>query len=80
MNTNTNLVSCVIFQAQLPELIGSGVNITDHSHLRSCINCRCLLNDLESIAEAARQLLSNEDPSMHVWKEIQSVIHAEEIN
>jgi hypothetical protein len=80
MNEKTNMLSCVIFQARLPELIGSGANISDHSHLRTCINCRCLLNDLESIADAARQLLSNEDPSVHVWKEIQSVIQAEEIH
>jgi hypothetical protein len=78
MSRKTNLLSCVIFQAQLPELIGSGVNVSDHSHLLSCVNCRCLLADLESIAEAAHQLLSAEDPPKHLWNGIQSAIQAEE--
>jgi len=53
MKKDTNILSCAEFQAQLPELIGSGEQIAEHPHLRSCELCRALLADLETIAEAA---------------------------
>jgi hypothetical protein len=77
MNKKANTQSCAIFQAQLPKLIGSRVNVTDHSHLRSCSNCSLLLADLEAIAEAARQLFPIQDPSDDLWEEIQFAIEKE---
>ena len=55
-------MSCAEFQAQLPELIGSGADAAAHPHIQSCELCRALLADLETIAEAARQLFPVVEP------------------
>jgi len=70
-------MSCEEFQAQLPELIGSGKNVADHDHLQSCELCRALLADLETIAEAARQLFPIVEPPDKVWEQIESKIKNE---
>jgi hypothetical protein len=70
-------MSCAEFQAQLPELIGSGVNASTHPHILSCDLCRALLADLETIAEAARQLLPIVDPPEDLWSHIESAIKSE---
>jgi hypothetical protein len=46
--------------------------------LKSCALCRALLADLETIAEAARQLFPIEEPPDKLWKQIESVIRDEE--
>ena len=69
---------CAAFQAQLPELIGSGENLADHPHLQSCELCRALLKDLETIAEAARQLFPIVEPPDELWEQIESKIKDEE--
>lgn len=71
-------MSCAEFQAQLAELIGSGVDVANHPHLKSCNRCRALLSDLETIAEAARQLLPVVDPPEDLWQHIESAIKNEE--
>jgi hypothetical protein len=71
-------MSCVEFQAQLPELIGSGVDAGAHPHIQSCELCRALLADLETIAEAARQLFPVEEPPEELWEHIESAIKSEE--
>ena len=53
MTGNPREMSCAEFQAQLPELIGSGADASAHPHIQSCELCRALLADLETIAEAA---------------------------
>jgi hypothetical protein len=70
-------MSCEEFQAQLPELIGSGENISDHEHIRTCELCRALLADLETIAEAARQLFPVEEPPDKLWDQIETAIKSE---
>ena len=65
---------CVEFQNQLPELIGSGKDLSSHPHLLFCSRCRALLDDLEAIAEAARQLLPSVEPPDDLWKQIESAI------
>jgi len=65
-------MTCEEFQAQMPELIGSGVDASTHPHVQTCALCRALLNDLETIAEAARQLFPVVDPPDSVWKQIES--------
>ncbi len=77
MTDDPNQLSCAEFQAQLPDLIASGENVADHPHLRSCELCRALLADLETIAEAARQLLPIEEPPAEVWEHIESAIRSE---
>ena len=77
MKKDTNILSCAEFQAQLPELIGSGEQIAEHPHLRSCELCRALLADLETIAEAARQLFPIVEPPDELWEQIESAIRNE---
>jgi hypothetical protein len=70
-------MSCAEFQAQLPELIGSGADVSAHPHLRSCDRCRALLAELETIADAARQLFPSVEPPEEVWQQIESAIKRE---
>jgi hypothetical protein len=78
MSEEHNKMRCAEFQAQLPELIGSGADASADPHIQSCELCRALLADLETIAEAARQLLPATEPSDDVWKQIESAIKDEE--
>ena len=71
-------MTCAEFQARLPELIGSGANAAADPHVVSCELCRALLADLETIAEAARQLFPIEDPPDELWEQIERKIMAEE--
>jgi predicted anti-sigma-YlaC factor YlaD len=77
MNEDANNLTCAAFQAQLPELIGSGEDVASHPHLESCELCRALLRDLETIAEAARQLFPIADPPETLWEHIESAIKNE---
>ncbi|MGA2569521.1 MAG: hypothetical protein ABSF23_03300 [Terracidiphilus sp.] len=77
MSGNPGKLSCAEFQAQLPELIGSGADAAAHPHVQGCERCRALLADLESIAEAARQLFPSVEPPDEVWEHIESAIKRE---
>jgi predicted anti-sigma-YlaC factor YlaD len=70
-------MSCQEFQDQLPELIGSGEDVSNHEHLQSCELCRALLADLQTIAEAARLLIPVAEPPDKLWDSIQSAIKNE---
>jgi hypothetical protein len=76
--SSNNKLHCEEFQAQLPDLIGSGEKIADHPHLQSCNLCRALLADLDAIAQAARQLFPVEEPPDALWEHIESAIVHEE--
>lgn len=78
MTDNRKTISCAAFQAKLPELIGSGENVSAHPHIQSCELCRALLADLETIAEAARQLFPAVEPPDELWSQIESAIQSEE--
>jgi predicted anti-sigma-YlaC factor YlaD len=78
MRESANKLHCEEFQAQLPDLIGSGEKIADHPHLQSCNLCRALLADLDAIAQAARQLFPVEEPPDALWEHIESAIVQEE--
>jgi hypothetical protein len=78
MTEKANNLTCAEFQAQLPELIGSGDQIADHPHVKNCELCRALLADLETIAEAARQLFPIVEPPDDLWDQIESAIRKEE--
>ena len=69
--------SCEQFQQLLPELIGSGQDLTNHPHLSTCPRCSALLAELETIAEAARQLLPIEEPSDDLWNGIAARLREE---
>jgi hypothetical protein len=74
MIENSNHMSCAAFQAQLADLIGSGESIAGNPHIQSCANCRALLADLETIAEAARVLFPFAEPPDALWEQIESAI------
>jgi hypothetical protein len=78
MTEDANNLNCAAFQAQLPELIGSGENIAAHPHIQSCARCRALLADLETIAEAARQLFPIAEPPDELWEHIESALKNEQ--
>lgn len=77
MTGDREKLSCAEFQAQLPDLIGSGVDASAHPHLQNCELCRRFLADLETIAEAARQLFSDVEPPDEVWENIESALKKE---
>lgn len=77
MIDNRKDMSCEEFQARMPELIGSGQDASAHPHVQSCELCRALLTDLQTIAEAARQLFPVEDPPDRLWEQIESAIKQE---
>ena len=78
MTEYKNTQRCEEFQAQLPELIGSGVDINGHPHLQTCELCSALLADLETIAEAARQLFPIVEPPDEVSEHIELAIQHED--
>jgi hypothetical protein len=70
--------ACAEFQKHLPELMGSDApNIGDDPHVKSCANCAALVRDLESIAQAARELLPVYDPSPDLWSQISTAMQME---
>jgi hypothetical protein len=77
MNGDPGKMSCVDFQAQLPDLIASGEDAAAHPHVRACARCSALLADLRTIAEAARQLFPSVEPPDEVWEHIESAIKRE---
>ena len=68
---------CAAFQDELPSLFESGENLSSQAHLRTCENCRALVQDLEYIAQQAKLLLPIHDPSPAVWENIQSALKKE---
>ena len=78
MKEDPGKMSCFKFQEQLPDLISTGESIANHPHYQSCELCRALLADLETIAEAARQLLPVVEPPDDLWEHIESAIKEEE--
>ncbi len=78
MNGDPNEMTCHEFQEKLADLIGSGEDAASHPHLQTCDTCRALLADLETIAEAARQLLPIQQPNEDLWDRIELAIKKEE--
>jgi hypothetical protein len=74
MTSDPEKLTCAEFQAQLPDLISSGEDARNHPHLKSCQLCQALLADLETIAEAARQLFPGVEPPDEVWEHIESAL------
>jgi hypothetical protein len=77
MTGDPGKMSCAEFQAQLPELIGSGVDVSAHPHLATCDRCRAFVAELEAIAQAARELFPSVEPPEEVWQQIESALKRE---
>jgi hypothetical protein len=73
-------MTCAEFQAQLPELFESGVDLKEQEHLKGCEQCSALVQDLEYIAQQAKLLLPIHDPSPAVWENIQTTLSSEKQN
>lgn len=78
MTQDPHTMTCQQFQEQMADLIGSGQDLTQHPHLLGCPTCRALLADLQTIAEAARQLLPVDPPDDDLWGRIELAIQQEE--
>jgi len=53
--------ACEEFQQRLSVLVQSGEALYGDPHLENCTYCRGLVVDLETIAEAARDLFGEQD-------------------
>jgi hypothetical protein len=79
MTEDRNNLSCQQFQAQMADLISTGEDVSTHPHLQTCANCRALLADLQTIADAAKQLFPiEEQPKEDLWDRIELAIKKEE--
>ena len=74
MNHHRRSLSCEEFSARMPELIAAGEDIFAHPHVRQCKLHRALLEDLEEIARAAKQMFPEVDPPDTLWNGIESRI------
>jgi len=72
MSDKRKNMSCAEFSACMAQLIAAGVDIYAHPHVRRCKLHRALLEDLETIARAARQLFPEVDPPDTLWDGIQA--------
>ncbi|HUA97710.1 MAG TPA: hypothetical protein VMA34_05235 [Terracidiphilus sp.] len=77
MKSSPENMNCTDFQAHLPELIASGEDLSSHPHFSTCELCRALLADLETIAQAARDLFPSVEPPDDLWSHIETAIQAE---
>lgn len=74
MTIDPKSMSCEQFQSHLPELVGSGADVENHPHIRECAICRQLYEDLQTIADAAKQLFPDQQPEDDLWERIESAI------
>jgi hypothetical protein len=72
MTGNRKNLSCEQFSAQMAKLVAAGEDLFSHPHVRKCRLHRALLEDLEEIARAARQLFPEIDPPETLWNGIQA--------
>jgi hypothetical protein len=74
MTIDPKSMSCEEFQSQLAELVGSGADVANHPHIQDCDTCRRLYEDLQTIADAAKQLFPDQQPEDDLWARIESAI------
>jgi predicted anti-sigma-YlaC factor YlaD len=78
MTTDPNSMTCAEFQNQLSDLVGSGADIENHPHIKECDICRQLYQELQTIADAARQLFPDQQPEDNLWERIETAIKNED--
>lgn len=69
-------MTCDEFERVLPELEG-GHNRELEEHLKTCSSCSDLVSDLNAIAQQARLLTDDHEPSPRVWNSIESALRRE---
>ena len=55
MSEDPSKMTCEEFQSQLGGINASGADLEDHPHVKACVTCRHIVQELESIAEEARK-------------------------
>lgn len=78
MTTDPKDMGCEEFRAQLSDLVGSGAVVENHPHIRECEICRELYEQLQIIADAAKQLFPDQEPEDNLWERIESAIKKED--
>jgi hypothetical protein len=78
MTVDPKSMSCEEFQSQLAELVGSGADVENHPHIKECDICRQLYEELQAIADAAKQLFPDQQPEDNLWERIESAIKNED--
>ncbi len=67
--------ACAAFQQSMAARIAAGDDFQTDAHLRECPRCKALLEELETIAQAARMLLPvEEEPDDNLWQKIEQAI------
>jgi hypothetical protein len=70
-------MNCEEFQEVLPEVIDGGRSPEQDWHLKSCTECRTLVEDLYTISQQAKMLRESEEPSPQLWTAIQAGLERE---
>ena len=78
MTIDDKWMSCVEFQSQMAELVGSGADVENHPHVKDCEICRQLYEELQTIVEAAKRLFPDQQPEDNLWDRIESAIKKED--
>jgi len=79
MTIDPKSMSCEEFQNKLAELVGSGADVQNHPHIAVCQNdCLRLYQDLQTIADAAKQLFQDQQPEDNLWERIETAIKKED--
>ena len=69
---------CAAFQQSMAARIAAGDNFEADAHLKNCPRCKALLEELETIAQAARLLLPvEEEPDDKLWQKIEQAISSD---
>ena len=72
---SANDAECAEFQAGMADRIGAGEDLQTDPHMVTCERCSSLVQELELIAEVARQLIPVEqEPREDLWSQIQLAI------
>ena len=78
MTSDPSNMSCEEFQAQLPELIGSGEDASAHPHLKNCDLCRALLAESRNHRRRGPRVISQCGTAGRGLGNIESAIKQEE--
>jgi len=70
-------MNCAEFQKALPEHAEPQRDTALQAHLRLCSDCSLLVSDLDSIVAAAPSLAEAEDPSPHMWLQLEAALKSE---